>query len=285
MMKKFILTLFFISFTTILFAQSGKPYQIFNKKGKKVTYKKMLKKVKDTDILLFGEHHNNSMIHWLQLQVTKDLQKQRELILGAEMFEADNQKALTDYLASTIDQKAFDTVARLWKNYKTDYKPLVDFAKNNNLHFVASNVPRRNAKIVYRKGFEGLESLSKEEKSWIAPLPVPYDKNLPSYVKMLEMMGGHGGENFPKAQAIKDATMGYFITKNYKANHLFIHYNGSYHSDFYEGINWYINKYNNTLNIKTITTVEQDDLSKLTEEEKSKADFIIVVPTDMTKTY
>ena len=245
----------------------------------------MLKKVKDTDVLLFGEHHNNSMIHWLQLQVTKDLQKQRELILGAEMFEADNQKALNDYLAGTIDQKALDTVARLWKNHKTDYKPLVDFAKENKLAFVAANVPRRNARIVFRKGFEGLESLSVEEKSWIAPLPFPYDKDLPGYVKMLEMMGGHGGDNMPKAQAIKDATMGYFITKNYKPNHLFIHYNGSYHSDNFEGINWYINKYNKDLKIKTITTVEQDDLSKLTEEEKGKADFIIVVPTDMTKTY
>jgi uncharacterized iron-regulated protein len=47
------------------------------------------------------------------------------------MIETDNQQALNQYLAGKIDQKALDSLARLWSNYKTDYKPLVDFAKDN----------------------------------------------------------------------------------------------------------------------------------------------------------
>ena len=99
------------------------------------------------------------------------------------------------------------------------------------------------------------------------------------------MMGGHGGDNLPKAQAVKDATMGYFILKNREANKIFMHYNGSYHSDNYEGINWYLKQGEPTLKIVTVSVVEQDDIKKFNAEEKLKSDFIIVVPTTMTKTY
>jgi len=245
----------------------------------------MIKKMSKADVVLFGEHHNNPIVHWLQYEATKDLQAQRKLILGAEMFEADNQNELNHYLTGVIDAKALDTVARLWNNYKTDYKPLVDFAKENSLKFIATNIPRRYASLVFRGGFEVLEELTAEEKTWIAPLPIAYDKTLPGYVKMKEMMGGHGGDNLPKAQAVKDATMGYFILENIQDNRLFIHYNGSYHSDNYEGINWYLKKGNPNLKISTVSVIEQEDIKKFDEENKLKADFIIVVPSTMTKTY
>jgi uncharacterized iron-regulated protein len=176
-------------------------------------------------------------------------------------------------------------LARLWKNYKTDYKPLVDLAKDNKLKFIASNIPRKYASEVYKRGFEALDTLSIEEKSWIAPLPIKYDATLPGYVKIKAMMGGHGGDNLPKAQAMKDATMAHFILKNMEINKLFIHYNGSYHSDDYEGINWYLKQGNNNLSIVTVSVVEQENIKKFDKENKSKADFIIIVPSTMTKTY
>ena len=284
-MRKLIVFLFFVSFSTVLFAQNKPAYKLYNAKGVKVSYKKMLKKMNKVDIVLFGEHHNNPIVHWLQYETTVDLNEDRALMLGAEMIEADNQKQLNQYLADEIDQKAFDTVARLWNNHSTDYKPLVDFAKENNLKFVAANIPRRYASEVFRGGFEALEKLSSEEKSWIAPLPIKYEATLPGYVKMKEMMGGHGGDNLPKAQAIKDATMAHFILKNRKENNLFIHYNGSYHSDDYEGINWYLKQAQPTIKIITVSVVEQENLKNLEKENKLKADFIIVVPPTMTKTY
>ncbi len=284
-MKKILILISVLLFSTTIFAQKAEAYKIFNQKGKKVSYKKMLKKIAKADVVFIGEHHNNSIIHWLQLRITKDLSKTRKLTLGAEMFEADNQQALNDYLAGKITKKGLDTLARLWPNYKTDYKPLVDFAKDKKIKFIATNIPRRNAKIVFRKGFKGLETLSDTEKSWIAPLPIKYDKNLPGYVKMLEMMGGHGGDNLPKAQAIKDATMGYFISKNLEKGKLFIHYNGSYHSDNFEGILWYLKNSNPNLKVVTITTVEQNSVKKLEDDNKNVANFHIVVPSDMAKSY
>ena len=284
-MKRLLLTLSLSLFTVLSLAQNHGPYIIYNAKGKKVSYKKMMKQLAKQDVVFFGELHNNPISHWLQYEVTVELGTKRDLILGAEMMEADNQDELNDYLSGKIDQKALDTLARLWNNYATDYKPLVDYAKDNNLEFIATNIPRRYASMVNREGFEALEKLSAEEKSWIAPQPFPYDANLPRYANILEMMAGHGTPKMVMAQASKDATMGHFIASNFQPGKLFMHYNGSYHSGYHEGILWYLNQYKPGLNMLTITTVEQADITNLKDEFLGEADFIICVDNNMTKTY
>ncbi|MCA6079152.1 ChaN family lipoprotein [Fulvivirga sedimenti] len=266
-------------------AQDLQAYQLFSSSGKKTNYNKMLKSISDADVLFIGEFHDNPITHWLQLELTQDLGKSRSLILGAEMFEADNQEALNAYLQGKVDRKGLDSTARLWPNFKTDYAPLVDYAREQKIPFVATNIPRRYANLVYRKGFSALDSLSDEEKSWIAPLPFDYDSELPSYKAMMTMMGDHASPTMPMAQASKDATMAWFISENYETGKLFIHYNGAYHSDDKEGIIWYLKRAKPGLKIVTISTVKQADLSRLEEEFHGKADYIICVDEDMTSTY
>lgn len=284
-MKQFLSILLLAVLSLSAVSQENGAYTIFNSKGKKVKYSKMLKALDASQIILFGEYHDNPISHWLQYEVTTALQKSNSLVLGSEVMEADNQEAMNQYLSGEIDAKGLDTLARLWPNFKTDYKPLVDFAKENQLKFVATNIPRRYAKMVFRGGFESLDTLPDLEKAWIAPLPFPYDPELPGYVAMLEMMGGHGGENLPKAQAIKDATMAHFILANYLPQQTFIHYNGAYHSNNYEGILWYLMQAQPDYNYATISTVSQSEISKLEEENKGLADFIICVDEDMTSTH
>lgn len=284
-MKNQFLLLLALAASLSSFAQENGAYTIFNSKGKKMKYAKMLKELDAAQIILFGEYHDNPIAHWLQYEVTVSLLKTNLLVLGSEVIEADNQTALNQYLAGEIDAKGLDSLARLWPNYKTDYKPLVDLAKDNKLSFVAANVPRRYAKMVFRGGYESLDTLPDEEKAWIAPMPFPYDPELPGYVEMLSMMGGHGGENLPKAQAIKDATMAHFILINYAPEQTFIHYNGAYHSNNYEGILWYLKQWKPEYSYATISTVSQADVSKLEEENKGLADFIICVDENMTSTH
>lgn len=270
--------------------KADKPaYMLFEKGGSKAQYADLLKAATKADVVLFGELHNNPICHWLQYELTKDLfeKKGHDLVLGAEMFEADNQVVMNEYIKGAIKEKNFEADARLWSNYKTDYKPLVTLAAKNKLNFVATNIPRRYAALVNAKGFEGLDSLSEAAKSFFMPLPVPYDPELPGYKGMIEMMGGPGGhvtENLPKAQAVKDATMAHFIIQNLTKDKTFIHFNGTFHSDNFEGIVWYLNKYKPGLRILTISSVEQDTIADVADENKEKADFILVVPTTMTKT-
>jgi len=279
-----IVSLFMVAF------KADKPaYLIYTAEGKNIKYAKMLENIASADVVFFGELHNNPICHWLQLELTKDLYKKKDgaIILGAEMFEADNQLILNEYIEGKISEKNYKKEAKLWPNYKTDYAPLVEFAKDNKLEFIATNIPRRYASIVYKKGFEGLDNLSAEARSYIAPLPVDYDAELKGYKAMLEEMKnmGHENENLPKAQAIKDATMAYSISGFVENGKLFIHYNGTYHSNDYEGIIWYLNNYKPGLKIATIASVEQEDIEKLHEDHANKADYIIVIPEDMTKTH
>lgn len=287
-MKTLVLILL-LAFTLSLFAQDKPAYQIFDKEGNKVNYSDMLSTTAASDIVFFGELHNNSISHWLELELTKDLfeLKGNKLVLGAEMFEADQQVILDEYTMGIIAKKNFEEQARLWPNHDTDYAPLIDFAATNQLKFVATNIPRRYASMVFKGGFEMLGSLSETAKQWMAPQPFPYDPELSCYKSMLQMggMGGHASANLPKAQAAKDVTMAHFIIMNYKKGDVFLHYNGAYHSDNFEGIVWYVKKAGENLRVITITTVEQSQLQSINDENMGVADFIIVVDEDITKTY
>ncbi len=285
-----LLSAFFCWAISSSIAQDMPAYKIFGPDNKPVQFKDMVEASASSDVVFFGELHNNPIAHWLQLELAKALYQDNKegFAMGAEMFEADNQLLLNEYLSGQIDDKVFEDEARVWNNYGTDYKPLLRFAKANDIPFIATNIPRRYANLVFRQGFEGLESLSESAKDYIAPLPLNYDPDLPGYKRMTSMMGGHGGgsENLPKAQAIKDATMAYFISRNLPESGLFFHINGSYHSDDKEGIIWYLlEEYAPEAEVLTITTVEQGRLEAVEEEHFGKADFTVVVIDSMTKTY
>lgn len=284
MLKLFLFVLLIPGFLS--FKKDKPAYILYNSNGKKITFSKMITELQKKEIILFGEIHNNPIAHWLQLELAIELNKSKHLILGAEMFESDNQEGLNLYLKDSIINIELNTMVRLWKNYKTDYQPLVDYAKSNDLPFIATNIPRRYAAMVHKNGgFSALDSLSIKEKSWIAPLPIPFDSEIPSYKAMLTMFAGHGNPDIIKAQASKDATMAYFILKYWKKNHVFLHINGSYHSNNYEGILWYIKEQNSQIKTSTISTVNQEDIHKLNKEFKGLSDYIIVVDKNMTKTY
>lgn len=274
-----------------LFAfKSDKPaYQLFSQDGKRVKYDKMLQDLQEADIVFFGEMHNDPIGHWLQFELTKEFYavKGKDLVLGAEMFETDNQLLIDEYFNGSIKKKNFEKEVHLWPNYKTDYKRLLEFAKDSGLRFVATNIPRRYAAVVNSKGFEGLDSLSAQAKEYIAELPIQYDSTLACYANILEMMKDmpHVNPNLPKAQAAKDATMAEFILKNWSKGKLFLHYNGTYHSDDFESILWYLYRANPKLKILTISSVGQKELGSLDEENLNKANYILVVPEAMTKTY
>lgn len=273
----------------VSFTQDKPAYLLYSKDAKLVKYKSLLKEAQKADVVFFGELHNNPISHWLQYELTKDLieSKADKIILGAEMFEADNQIIVDEYLSGMISERKFEAECRLWPNYETDYKPLMTLAKSNGVPFIATNIPRRYASVVFNNGLEGLDALSNEAKQYIAPLPIAYDPNQDAYKSMMNMEGmpAHVSPKLPMAQASKDATMAHFIHKNYKKNHTFVHYQGAYHSDKYQGIIYYLNQYHPNLKILTISTVLSSNLSEITVEEKAKADYIIVVDENMTSTH
>jgi uncharacterized iron-regulated protein len=291
--KTLSVSVFSIALLFLSLSMSGdKPaYRFFTPTAKATDYGDLLKDALKADIVLFGEMHNSPLCHWLELELVRDLynEKKELLVIGSEVFEADNQLLINEYLRGTIKTRSFEEEVKLWKNYKTDYKPILEFAKSKKLPFIATNVPRRYASLVFSKGFTALDTLAPQAKSYIAPLPFPYVDTLKNYKSMTHekesIPPGYDSTNYPKAQAIKDATMAHFILKNWSKGKVFFHFNGTYHSEDYEGIVWYLKQANPSLKIVTISSCEQESLEALNDDMKGKADYILVVPERMTKTY
>ncbi len=287
-MRNYTLLIILILPTIIFSQQKLEAFKLYNNKGKEVMFEEVIDKLVDADVVLFGELHNNPICHWIQLRLTKAIfAKDSTMQIGAEMYEADNQLILDEYLKGQIKNSYFEKEMRLWKNYKTDYKPILEFAKQNNILLHATNIPRRYAGLVASKGLDALEELTEEAKRYIAPLPISFDTLLPNYDEMMTMDMGHGkgvSINFVQAQAIKDATMAYFIKKYSKKGSTFIHFQGDFHSKRYGAIYLYLKEYQKDLDIVTISTQEADSL-KFDNEYKELADFILVVPKDMINTH
>jgi uncharacterized iron-regulated protein len=258
-------------------------YRLYDGGGKEIEYREMLDRCGRADVILFGEIHDHPLVHRLELELTRDLVeiKKGDLMLGAEMLEADNQLIVDEYLAGLIDHEHLAREARVWDNYDSDYRPLVDVAKEHGLRFIATNIPRRYAALVAREGMKALERLSAEAKRSIAPLPIPLDLAAPGYHAVMEIGMAHGAhmdaQNFVAAQAVKDATMAYFILKNRGPKELFLHYNGDYHSKNHGGICWYIKRYDPEITVQTISSVSKD-VPGFDDAYKGLADFVLVVP-------
>jgi|SRR5690554_2253471 len=289
-MKQSLTCIAVIFIVTTAFAQTIdytlQPFAFYDSEGNKMEYNQMVTESQSADIILFGEHHNDAMMHWIQLRFIKDLMKTKDLILGAEFFERDDQLKLNEYTSGLIPARNFESEARLWTNYKTDYKPIVDLARDSSLPFIATNVPRRYAALVSKAGLDTLKHLSKEARSYLPKLPIKFSMETPGYTEMEEMMGGHSmnGSNMVKAQALKDATMAESILQNRKRGSVFIHINGDYHSANYGGIYWYLHQKKPKLTVKTIKVFANKELN-FTPEMVNSGDFILIVAEDFSKSY
>ena len=285
-----LMTLLLLALATLTAsAQPNPAYSIFTGDGKPADYGKMLKAISDADIIFIGETHNCPIAHWMEYEIASDLIKRspKGLTLGAEMFETDNQLLVDEYTKGLISSDKFEAEAKLWDNYWTDYASLLYLAREHGLKFVATNVPRRYASYVKDNGLEALQGLSDEAKSLMAPLPIAFDKAAQDEAMFgfMQMMGGKNAGNsyFAEAQAIKDATMAWFIAQNFDRK--FIHFNDNFHSDGRGGIIPYLESYLPGRKIATVCTARQDSLKSLEKENRGRADFIVVAPTDFPMSY
>ena len=278
----------------LAFTAADRPaYRLFAGGGQLADYDKMLADLAQADVVLFGEQHNDALAHWLELQVAKDLlrlKKPGQLVLGLEMFERDVQPLVAQYAAGTLADSAFERQARPWPNYATDYRPLLQLARAHSVPIIATNAPRPYARAVAKGGLAALDQLPAAEKALLVPLPLKVDYELPGYKKMAAMFGdgpahGGGAQKIIQAQALKDATMAYYIWGSVGPGHTLLHLNGSFHSDNHDGIVAYLREYAPKLRVRTISTVAQTQLQKLEKEHLNLADYVAVLPDDMTKTY
>jgi uncharacterized iron-regulated protein len=143
-------------------------FRIYDAKGRAATVQQIIDAIGKSDAIFLGENHDDAIAHYLQLEIIKkafdNYGKNRNIVLSMEMFERDVQTIVDEYLDDLITEKKFLDDSRPWNNYKNDYRPLVEYAKQNKLAVIAANAPRRYVNMVSRNGRDSINNLSPEAK-------------------------------------------------------------------------------------------------------------------------
>lgn len=115
-------------------------YALFDAAGREITFAELIDLLAPSEVVFVGEVHNCPITHWLELKIAQALYERHgnSLVMGAEMLESDIQLILDEYMQRLISPDRFGAEARLWDNYGTDYHPIVFFAKEHGIPFVAT---------------------------------------------------------------------------------------------------------------------------------------------------
>ena len=132
-----------------------------------------VEKVRDADIVLVGELHSHPAVHLMQANLLAGLGQMsqadgRALVLSMEQFSRADQPVLDAYLAGRIGESALIRDGHAWPNYPSDYRPLVEFAKAQQLTVIAANAPKPLVSCVGQEGPEWLDTLPANRRSQLA---------------------------------------------------------------------------------------------------------------------
>jgi uncharacterized iron-regulated protein len=277
-MNRFLITLGII-ISLGLGAQIPEGTVLYDRHGERVEWDQLINDLEKSQFILFGELHGTRACHEMEVYLARTLHQRRgdKLVLGGEMWEADQQLLADEFTSGKITAKQYKADARVWLNFDSDYLPFMTIAQEKNLRFIATNIPRRYASVVYHQGSEALLNFSKDAKSLMPKLPFTFDAEMPIYQEISGAVGGHGSPNLAAAQAFKDATMARYILENTGKKETFFHINGEYHSREFQGIYQYLRVGNKKAQIRSISCVFQEKTSRLHPDNLDRADYILVI--------
>ena len=294
-----LLTLLFI-FAVMVHSISGQlaysesQFNAFDGRGKALTLADIVTAAGNADVVFFGEMHDDAVGHAIQAEAFRRIVSQwgekRSVVLSLEMFERDVQTVVDEYLASLISEQHFLASSRPWGNYATDYKPLVEHAKEKKLPVIAANAPRRYVNMVSRGGRAKLDSLSDEAKDWLAPLP--YGDPSPAYANKFKALMGPSAEarmgidNILSSQSLWDATMAYWISRGLKEhkNALVVHLNGGFHTENRLGTVEHLLRYRKNTRVIVVTMRYEDDFKTFDPAKHSAlGDYIILTDAKVAR--
>lgn len=274
--------------SSVLFGQAeASKFTVFDRKGNASSLSHIVKSLESIDVVFLGEMHDDVVGHAVQFEIFKaaldSYSAKRRITLSLEMFERDVQTVMNEYLAGLITEGHFLLNSRPWGNYKTDYRPLVEVAKEKKLDVVAANAPRRYVNMVSRKGRESLNGLSKEAKAWIAPLP--YAEASDAYSKKFKSLMGASAEaqmgldKILSSQSLWDATMAHSVAKSLAKNKssLVVHLNGGFHTENRLGAVEHLVKYKPGAKVVVVSIKYEDDFKNFDKAKHTGlGDFVIL---------
>ena len=144
-------------------------YQLYTPSGEHIALSKLPIELQQADVILIGEWHTHAGIHRFQTDMLKQLTSyDRSLALSMEQFTRDKQPVVDAYLRGEIGEQYLMKQANAWPNYESDYRPLVEFAKQKNLPVIAANAPKSIVRCIGRQGLDYINKLDDDQRMFIA---------------------------------------------------------------------------------------------------------------------
>jgi uncharacterized iron-regulated protein len=307
-MKKILLVLL-VSTSFLLQGQqtilSDSAFEVYGAAQKKIcTLEDIVDVAKNYDVIFFGEEHNDSIGHRLEILLLEKLTERYkdQIALSLEMFDRDVQPVMNEYLGGFLKEKTFVKDARTWSNYR-DYRPMIEFCKTHQTDVICANAAGRYSNLAGRKGQLALQELPLESKHFFAPLP--YDTARGEYYRKLMEMSGHstsltdtakhkapampmGSFSLVTAQSLWDATMAYSIAeyRRKKTNKKILQVNGRFHSDERFAIVEQLKKYNPATRVMVVSSGSDDSFGHTDWEKFRKlGDYIIITNPRIPRTF
>jgi uncharacterized iron-regulated protein len=270
------------------------PHRVYDTRKKKfIDFEALASRLAAADLVFVGEQHNDPATHRMELAILEGVARRRDsVVLSLEMWERDVQPLLDRYLSGAATEEELLRAGRPWKNYPTDYRPLVELARARSWPVIASNVPRPLASLVSRGGLAALDTLDPAVRPQAAAaMACPEDDYFERFRAAMGDMGSHGAtpvspdsaaarlKRVYQAQCVKDETMGESVARAWTPGRLVVHYNGAFHSDFGLGTAERARRRAEGARVLVVTAVPVSDLDRLdpSKEDRKRADYLLYV--------
>jgi uncharacterized iron-regulated protein len=148
---------------SVALTPSGDVFRVRDKRG--TTFGEMIRDARKANIIFVGEIHDVPEYHRLELEVIKAFhESDAPLVIGLEMFRADSQKALDNWVNGSLSLDKFLPVYYdNWRQGWPLYKDIFSYAREHRISMIGLNIPDEIAATVARKGFASLTTSEKKQ--------------------------------------------------------------------------------------------------------------------------
>lgn len=244
-------------------------YQLLSPDGTEISIEQLVLQHSDANVFMVGEFHAHPGVHLFQAKLMAYLAAQdTPLALSMEQFTRADQAILSQYVAGEVGEITLTKKTKVWDNYKSDYRPLVEIAKEQSLPVIGANAPRDIVKCIGRQGPQYLSKLSTQQRALVASTidisDSPYRQKFLSNMRGMSLSEKRIGQMFG-AQMAWDATMAESIANHLtnNPNHRVFHIAGRFHIMNGLGTGAELKKLKPHVNIVNITATMAQEKSEI----------------------
>ncbi|WP_017222651.1 ChaN family lipoprotein [Moritella dasanensis] len=258
-------------------------YNLQSPSGQDINVTDFVEQIKDADVVLVGEWHTHTGIHRFQTALLQAMLADNDNVtLSMEQFTRDNQAIVNTYLAGEIGEGTLIKQGNAWPNYTSDYRPLVELAKANNIDIIAANAPKKIIRCIAKEGISYIDKLPADERAWLAENINTQDSPYKTHF-MASMHHGDESQNESKfaSQVTWDETMAEsivnYLSDDLNAGKQVLHIAGKFHTE--NGLGTAASILARAPELKVVIVTPVDVNSELVDTKDKASDYRLQVIT------